>query len=1081
MRKSALSGKLLLAGILLLSLSHSRLLAQSVDTGILGTVTDQSGSVIAGSTVTVTSAATGFNKSLETGSDGNYEIRYLPPGEYTVEARASGFRPERTPGIILQIAQLARVDFKLEVGAMTETVDVAAQGVMLETQDAAIGSVVTTQSVVDLPLNGRSFAQLGNLTPGVVASASTTSPSDTFKANGSRTRYEQISVDGINITNNQENQVTINPNVDAIEEFKIQSGDYSAEYGGNAGANVQVQLKSGSNAFHGSVFDFLRNSDLDARNYFSPPPKPKNILRRNQYGGVISGPVRKDKTFFMFSYEGIHSAQQVPSNVLVLTPAQIAGNFSGSKQIMDPLSGAPFAGNIIPASRLDPVSLSIINTYMPLPNLTGSSSTNYTGSTLNKINQNQYMSRVDQSFGPKDQVFGSYIYSGGSYPSVPLAVQFPALFTFTNQSVASQYVHTFSATTMNELRLGFTKGTQNKLSPRANTGFTVASLDISGFYVGGPNGVPLAPGEEGFPQINISGYLALGDTTGGNGVDYSQTWQAIETFTKIVGSHTLKMGVNIMYREDNADSTNQPYGAYTFSGGLSGNAAADYMLGYPLNTLAPQGIPVSGVRQWQYGFYFQDDWKVSNRLTVNLGARYDLFLIPIDAFGTSRTLRFDLSPSGGPCNCNIYQNLDPILWPNPGQTVKLWLNDYWHAAPRIGLAYRLTNTTVLRAGYGIFTVSPNFDQINTLQVNPPTGAAVEAINPTSNPVATIQNPFPPSLVPTNPVYNVVSIEQNRHHVNPYFEQWNLQVGHEFTKSDVLEVRYVGGNAHFLDSSMLNFNSPPPGPGAIQPRRPYQGYGEVRMWTSDGSSNYNSLQSQYQHRLSHGLNATVSFSWAHEIDNQGGALNASRALAQNPRCPLCNMRASSTDEIPLVLTGGWVWQIPYGSNFKGPAAGIANGVLGGWSLSSILTLQSGSPIFIGQSGDPQNVDPGAGTQSYSEERPNLVPGQNVKLSNPTPNLEFNTAAFSTSVFQFGNSPRNPVFGTALHTLDISLAKSFKIPRVEGHRIMFRIEAFNSLNMPEFSNPGAYLGTSTFGVVTSTKSDNRDVQASLKYVF
>jgi outer membrane receptor protein involved in Fe transport len=1054
-------------GFLLAHMGLPGLFAQSVDTGILGAVSDQSGSVIVGATVTVTSPATGFSKSLVTGNEGQYEIRYLMPGEYVIETRSSGFRPARTSGIMLQIAQLARVDIKLEVGALTEAVEVGAQSVILETQTAVMGSVVAAQSIVDLPLNGRSFAQLGNLTPGVVASASTTSPNDSFKANGSRTRYQQISINGVSVINNQENQGSINPNVDAIEEFKIQTGDYSAEYGGNAGANVQVQLKSGANTFHGSAFDFLRNSDLDARNFFRPAPQPKNVLRRNQYGGVISGPILKNKTFFMFSYEGIHSAQEIPSNVLVLTAAQRGGNFSGSSPISDPLTGTPFPGNVIPQSRLDSVSASIINTYMPLPNLTGSSSTNYTGNTLNSISQNQYLSRVDHSFSAKDQVFASYIYSGGSYPSIPLAALFPALFTFGNQSAAAQYVHTFSPTTINEIRLGFTKGTQVKLSSRANTGFSAASLGINGFNVGGPNGTPLGPSSVGFPQINISGYLALGDTTGGNGVDYSQTWQAVENFTKIVHSHTLKMGADIRYLQDNADSTNQPYGAYTFTSDISGNAAAAYMLGYPLNTQAPQGIPVSGVRQWRYGLYFQDDWKVSDRLTVNLGLRYDLNLIPRDAFGTSRTLRFDLNPAG------------PILWPNPGQTVPLWLNEYWHATPRVGLAYRVTNNTVIRAGYGIFTVSPNFDQINTLQVNPPTGAAVVAINPTTNPVATIQNPFPLSLVPANPLYNVVSIEPNRRHINPYFEQWNIQIGHEFSKSDVLEVRFVGGNAHFLDSSMLNWNSPPPGPGAIQPRRPYQAYGEIRMWTSDGNSNYNSLQSQYQHRLGQGVTATVAFSWTHEIDDQGGALNGSRALAQNPRCNRCNMRANSTDEIPLVVTGGWIWQIPYGSRFKGRAAGIANSIFGGWSLGGILTLQSGSPIFITQSGDSQNVD--AATGSYNEARPNLVAGQSVKLAQPTPNLEFNTAAFSRSVLQYGNSPRNPVFGTPVHTLDLSLAKSFRMPYADSHRLMFRVEAFNSLNTPEFNNPGNTLGNSTFGVVTSTKLDNRDVQVSLKYLF
>jgi hypothetical protein len=299
---SKLCSKCVTTGLLIGHLGFSRLSAQSVDTGILDVVSDQSERMVVGAAVTITSPATGFRKSIVTGTKGQYEIRYLLPGEYLIETRSSGFCPARASGIVLEITQLARVDMKLEVGEITEVVDVSAQSVMLETQSAVLGSVVASRSIVDLPLNGRSFAQLGNLTPGVVASASTTSPSDTFKANGSRTRYEQISIDGISVINNQENQGTINPNVDAIEEFKIQTANYSAEYGGNAGANVQVQLKSGTNTLHGSAFDFLRNSDLDARNFYRPAPQPKNALQRNQYGGVVSGPILKDKTFLMFSY-----------------------------------------------------------------------------------------------------------------------------------------------------------------------------------------------------------------------------------------------------------------------------------------------------------------------------------------------------------------------------------------------------------------------------------------------------------------------------------------------------------------------------------------------------------------------------------------------------------------------------------------------------------------------------------------------------------------------------------------------------------------------------------------------------------
>jgi hypothetical protein len=1056
------------------ALSVVAVFGQSADTGILGSVVDQSGAVVAGSMVTISSQAIGFSKSVQTGADGQYELRYLLPETYVVEVRMNGFRPERTAGIVLRIGQLARVDFKLQVGAVTDEIEVSAQGVLLETQSGTMAATVSEERIVDLPLNGRNYVSLGNLVPGVVASGTS------FAANGARSFYEQIAYDGTSVILQRSNNGAPPPIIDAIQEFKIQTGDYSAEYGGNAGANVQVQLRSGTNRFHGSAWDFLRNSDMDARGVFRPAPQPKNILKQNQFGGVFSGPIRKNKTFFMAAYEGTRTIAESPSSSLVLTPAQLAGNFSGFKPVIDPTTGVAFPGNIIPESRLNPVSLAIYHTYFPTPNV-NSTVSNLSGVTSTRTTNDQTLARIDQTLGVKDQIFGHYMFNRNYAPNIGLDPLFGTFPKTRNQSIAAQWLHTFSPNQINMIEFGYDRASLLELSPRAGASFSAAqTLGINGLLIGGPGGTPLSGDNAGFPQISISGYFGIGDGTGGQGKDGSHTHQILDVFTMIKGAHTMKMGGDIRKLADDANTTNQPFGNLTFTGNITSNAAADFVLGFPYSSVTPQGIPVSGVRQWRYGFFFNDDWKISSRLTVNLGARYDLLPVPRDAVGTSRTLLWDQQPvfacSGmfpviGTCAASS----TPRLYPDAGQTVALWKNEYWHIAPRVGLAYRFTGNTVFRAAYGIFTVTPNFDQINTLQNNPPIGANITAINTTVNPVATIQNPFPASLIGgATPIYNYVSIEPNRQHINPYYQNWNAQLGHEFTKNDVLEVRYVGGKGTFLDTSLLNYNSPPPGPGAIQPRRPFPTLGEIRMWASDGNSNYNAMQVQYEHRFGRGLSATVAYAWSHLIDDQGSNLNGQRAQTQDPRCSRCNMRADSANDIRNRLVAGWTWHIPFGSQLKG----IAGGVLGGWDLGGILTEQNGSPMFITENGDPQNVD--ANSSGYVESRPNLVPGQSVRVANPTPTLWFNTAAFANTGQAFGNSPRNPLVAPGLHTLDASLAKSFRLPYREGHQILFRLEAFNATNSPQWSKPGTTLGTSTFGIVTSAGA-NRVVQAALKYSF
>ena len=845
--------------------------AQTLDTGILGVVTDQGGAVVGNATVTITQPATGLSRSVTTGPEGNYEVRYLTPGEYTVSIQAPGFKTERRTGIVLQISQLARIDISLQIGQVQETVEVTATSPILQTENAVIGEVVAAERIVNLPLNGRNFLQLSAMTPGVVVREESNAERTRVLANGSRDIWMQVNIGGITAVNNRANFVNFYPSVDAIQEFKVQSANYSAEYGGNAGANITMQLRSGTNRFHGTVFNFLRNDNLDARGYYRPEPLPKDVLRRNQFGAVISGPVIRDKTFFMASYEGVRSAIERAGTAVVLTPEMRRGDFSAvSGTITDPLSGNPFPNNMIPASRLNPVSVDLINQYMPLPNVAGS--VNFAGVTTNIVDINQGIARIDHSFSARDQVFVHYIYSARDFPNSELNPNFFYNATFPNESLAAQHVHTFSPTLVNELRFGWHKGNIQKFSVRQNTDFRIEQLGIMGLKVGGPDGRELRPDEQGFPVLNIEGFLGMGDSQASSNLDNSRTYQVVENFSVLRGPHSLKMGADIRRHLDDATTNNWPFSNMSFTRDIAGNGAASYMLGYPRTVLTPEGVPISQVRQWRYGFYFQDDWKVTSNLTLNLGVRYDLFTIPKELNAISRTLRFDLDPKG------------PVLYPEPGvKADDLWKNEYNYISPRFGLAYRFNDKTVLRGGYGMFYTAAQFDNINILQLNPPAGGSLTVTNNALNPIATIQNPVPRELYPQNPIFNVVTLPEDRKRRNAYIQNWNLQISRQITANDALEVGWVGSKGTFVDTSLNNFNNPEPSNIPFtQARRPYPQYGRIRMMVADGNTIFHSLQARFEHRFSHGLSLTSAYTWGHLIDDTAQTINRGGCGCQDPR-------------------------------------------------------------------------------------------------------------------------------------------------------------------------------------------------------
>jgi outer membrane receptor protein involved in Fe transport len=1034
------------------------LVAQTVDTAILGTVTDSAGAVITGGTVTLTQAAKGLSRTARTGADGTYEFRYLLPGEYAVEVKATGFNAVRRSAVTIQLGQQAKIDFALTVGGVQQTVDVTAAPPLLQTENASLGNVVGPERIQNLPLNGRKFDDLAILTPGVQVYNPNLHSSSTdgsqIGGNGGRLIWGQVNVDGITMVNNRHNYVNLYPSIDAIQEFSVQTGNYSAQYGGNAGTNVNIQIKSGTNRFHGDVFEFLRNSAMDARDYFLPSPLPQNILRQNQFGATFGGPIIHDKTFFFLSYEGLRSIQQTPGTAVVLTPQQRIGDFSGSSTpITDPTTGLPFAGNKIPTAFLNPVSSNIVNKYMPLPNISGN--VNYAGSSLGNLTVNQGIARIDHYFSERDQLFVHYIKAFRNFPETDLNPNFTFTGTYPIDNLSAQWVHTFTPTLLNEFRAGFDRENVAQLSTLTNTGFTIQSLGINGLNVGGPNGRPLRSDEEGFPIIDIAGYLGMGSDLAASNLDNSQTYQIVDNLTLVKGKHTLKLGVDVRKLYDNATTNNWPFGSMSFTGDISGDPAAAFMLGYPRTTLTPEGVPITKARQWRTALYLQDDWKVTPKLTLNIGARWDRFGIPVDENGVTRTLDFSANP--------------PQFVPPPGQVLhNLWNISNKDISPRFGFAYNPLPSWVVRGGYGIFYFGGQFDNINILQLNPPTAGSLTITNPALNPIATIQNPVPAALYPTNPFFNAVTVPADRNHPDTYVQNWNLMVSKQFG-ANVLDVGYVGNKATHSDTSFQNWNQPDPGPGDIQARRLYPTFARIRLEYYGANISYNSLQVHFERRLTKGLSFSAAYTWSHEIDNAMETTNSGGCGCQNPR-NLAAERASGVYDQRHNLVIGYVWQIPFARNWTGAPGAIAKG----WSFEGIVTLASGNPFDILESFDSQNND-------GIWERPNLVPGQQLSVRNQGPANWFNTGAFTPSVLMYGNSPRNPLVGPGTHAFDLTLMKQFHMPYNENHSLEFRAEAFNAFNTPQYSNPDANLGDTAFGQVTSTKLDNREMQLALKYIF
>jgi hypothetical protein len=1059
--------------VLVIAVAPAGLRAQTVDTAIVGTVTDNSGAVLPGAKVTVTSVSTGIAKSAVAAATGEYTVNYLPPGSYNVEVTANGFTTTRKQGIELQLAQQARVNFQLQVGAATEQVTVQGAPALLQTEASSLGTVVGEVETQNLPLNGRKFEDLAILTPGTTAYSpdNHTSSEDgaSVQSYSEQLEWGQTNVDGVTMIGDRHAYVNLYPSTDAIQEFEVISANAEAQNVGAAGDITNIQLKSGTNNFHGDVFEYFRNTALDARNYFVPAPAPKLVYRQNQFGGTLGGPIIPNRTFFFVSYEGIRSNEQTAGLTDVLTPQEENGDFSAllpGTQLVSPVTGQPYLNNQIP---VDPVAQAIVKKYMPLPN-TNQGGFNYAFFTGGTQTTNQFIGRIDHHLNANDQLTVHFMYASRDNFIAEGNPNFNDNATMPIFNAGLQYVHIASPKLINELRLGIDFENQKLYTTYANTNFTPASIGINGFVQ--PNGQPWPPSEQGFPNLTSNELIGVGSDFG-VGLDQGKTYQLVDNVTWTHGTHTVIFGGDVRRVQDNADTSNTPYGVINFNGSETANNGpnapaneggfdgADLMLGIPAQVITPEGIPLTNAHQWRMFFYIQHNWKVTHNLTLNTGLNYSLYPAPTDSLNTSETMDWTVNP----VVLVPLANYSPI-WHITGK-------DF---GPRLGFAYSLPRQMVVRGGYGISYYAGQFDNINILQLNPPDDPSFSLFNgncgycATPNaPVSTLQNPVSPSLSAS--VANIVSIPPGRQHPDLYLQTWNLTFSKQFS-NNVIDVSYVGVKGSKEDTSLLNFNvGPPQAPGGnVQANRPYPAYGQMRVLDNHGASIYEGLLVHFEHRLSHGLLLTTAYSLSSDRDDQGGGTNQQRNETQNP---FQKVWANGLTDQRNNLTVAAIYTVPQLNENRNM---VARKVLSGWGVATIFRYYSGSPQFVYQSDDGQN-------NGNNFEYPDLVQGQPNGVSNRSINEWFNTARFTEAIGHYGNAPRNPswVVAPKNNPLSLELKRIFAMPFSDSQKLSLQIQAFNAFNTPQFGVPNANVSSGSFGTITSTTLDNREVQLVAKYFF
>jgi hypothetical protein len=1134
---------------------------------VTGRISDATGAVVPGAQVSLTNQANGFKRDTVTNDEGYYTIPLVQPGNYELSVRKDGFRPVIQSGITLQVEQVARLDFKLDPGAVTEAVNVAADSSLLEKENSTLGTVVDNKRVTELPLLGRNPYSLVNLLPGARAPQSLNGlPVDMFTTqfvsiNGARANQNEFMLDGATNTNPAWSGPTIFPGADSVQEFKVITNNYGAEYGRAAGGVFNVVTKSGTNQFHGSVYEFLRNDALNANEFFANRARQeKPPFRYNQFGFAIGGPISfpkkvfgplggyegKNRTFFFTNYEGVRQRQAVTFAGNVPTALEREGDFSQTRNaagqlitIYNPLTTRPnpaqpgtfirdpFLNNKIPAGMIDPVAKSMLQ-FVPLPNTTGAN--NFTTPSSQRIDKDIFTVKIDHQISEKQRLSGRYSYDDSPwlrpviYGNIGSPSNGPQIFG--RKGVVLDDTYTFSPSLLGSFKYSFNRLINTRLP--LSFGYDLTQL-------GFPASFASAVQFPSIPVINVAGLTNSSTIPNvGSGLllgasDYirfgldTHTWAG--SLTKSAGSHTFKWGGEFRLIRNNQTQRGDAANTFAFTSAftqgpnpavasaVAGNATASFMVGTP-NTGQISLIPSVALQNTTWALFVQDDFKVTPKLTVNLGVRYDYEVPRIERYNQLANFDFNATP---PLNAPGLNLKGGLAFVGVGGSERgQWNPDRNNLAPRIGFAWSAFEKTVVRGGVGIF-FAPYVVGTGTGLV--PFGLAGFAANTSFvsslngvTPINFLRNPYPQGLrLPTGNSLgagtllgeNIAFVDRNIR--MSYSEQWNLNVQRELPGSFLIEVAYVGSRGVKLnadrelnqlpDSALALGNAlrdlvPNPFFGQIttgalsastisraQLLRPFPHFlSVVETNATWGASSYHALQVKGERRFANGFTLLASYSFSKLIDDVTGAF-AGEAISGTLFQNFNNLRAEraiSALDVPQRLVTSFIWELPFGPGKKYLTKGFASKLLGGWQADGILTLSDGNILGI----TAQN------NQTFSQggnQRPNWS-GVDPTLSDPTIDKWFDTSVFSQPPqFTFGTAPRtiSGLHSDGVRNLDFSVIKNTKI----GERIntQFRTEFFNAFNTPRFGVPNTTFGNNNFGVVNNTINSSRVIQVALKVLF
>jgi Carboxypeptidase regulatory-like domain len=1088
--------------LLLMLFGIGQVYAQSFQSAVVGQVTDAAGAVIPGAKVTIIGEETGRTSIVMSGTDGGFTIPQLPPGQYELRIEATGFRRTTRRGLALEIGKTLRTNITLEAGEVNDTVTVTSDVPPINTDTSNKGEVIVQKQVQDLPLNGRNFTDLALLVPGIYKRPDDDDQGEGLAAAGTRTEAANFTLDGIANRSDRNGGVGVNTSIESIREFNVSTSTYSAEYGRTAGAQINVVSKSGTNQFHGSIFDYLRNDLFDARNVLTPPDQDKT-LKRNQFGGSIGGPLTlppsifgpikydgSDRTFFFFSYEGTRERRSEISLNTAPNAAWLGGDFRNVRGpgangrigdaddtnrilFIDPVTRTKRefpTPNVIPDSLFHPVSKQMLS-FIPASN-NSASLDSYVASGLTRVNRNQYLLRFDQRITQRNNLSLRWARQKNErFDPFPSERNFYPGFgrdAFSRyDSVAMSDTQTFSPATINEVRLGFYEQRNQNLGQNRFDDFN-AKFGIPGVSPG--------PDLQGWPAIRIDGFSEFGDRPNDPFIYTMKNLQLFDVLTLVRGRHNLRIGADIIRSTYIEADVRNVRGDFRFRGRNahpSNSAAAgfysfaDFLLGLPDSTQRQIGAPPDDLNGWQYGFFIQDDWRVRPWLTLNLGLRYELQL----PMKESRNMLANFIPELG----------EVVTAGTPGYPEALLETDKNNIGPRIGFALRPfgNDRTVIRGGGGIYYSLETFNVARQqLAVTFPFLVREQYSRQTNDPLLlSFSNPFPERIRSVQGVNTPVGAQLEN--PSPVFYQYNLTIEREIIRDLALEVGYVGSLGRHL-GIRYNINAPYPtgqlnNNNAPVTARRYSDFADITFQEQSINSSYNALQLALRRRVKQGLTLLASYTFSRALDYGSSTNNSTTGAQRNPQ----DIRNFAAEKGPAdfdrqhQFSASFNYELPFG---RGRALGSAVGGLGdalisGWQLNGVLTLLSGRPFT------PQYNAP-----DVSQQRPDLIGDPE---SNIPPGLFFNPNAFARPLATredptlFGNAGRNILIGPDFRNFDLSVLKNFRL--TERLRLQFRVESFNAFNHPNFQIPVNLLDRSDAAQLTRTANEAREWQVALKLIF